>query len=231
MSEEPREPGARVRAWRKPPSWVLGVVLGGVLSGAGVAAPEELSREAPASLCPLVSYERLRILEDFELERDLAANEYAARSRVFGLVEELWKLRSVERDLYLDYKRLRDRSKVRVGQLELQIAQQKAIVKQYALACTKDERGNVSVDTARQLSELQRDYRRLDCEILDREWQMARIDLGYRDGVLEATRTLTQGKIKTRFELMVDEFERDQAKARADAYGRRAKACRESSGR
>ncbi len=82
---------------------------------------QALDRRGLDLICPLVEHERQRVLEDYQLDLELAQNKYQARRKVFEMVAELWTVRSIERERYLDYKRLRDRAKVRVVRLNTQI--------------------------------------------------------------------------------------------------------------
>ncbi len=177
-------------------------------------------------ICPLVEHERERALEDYELERKLIKSEYQSRRRMFDMVEKLWAVRSIEKEVYLDYKRLRDRTRVRVGRMSLKIAQQKSIVKQYELTCGQ-VRGETAVgDRREKINELHSEYRRIDCELLDKDVEIAEIDHEYDAAILSATRTLVESNIKTKFELVIEEFDLSQSKAQVEGFRRRANACR-----
>ena len=86
-------------------------------------------------VCPLLEHERQRDLENYELLLGLVQSEYLSRGKVFEMVEKLWAVRSIEKEVYLDYRRLRDRTNVRVDRMRAQIAQHKSIVDQYELTC------------------------------------------------------------------------------------------------
>jgi hypothetical protein len=177
-------------------------------------------------ICPLVEHERQRALEDYELELTLVESEYQARKKVFAMVERLWAVRSIEREVYLDYQRLRDRTKVRAGRAAVQIEQQKSIVEQYQLTCGQ-VRGETTVgDIQEPIDSLQRQYRRIDCDLLDKDLEIAEIDYKYDAEVLSATRSLVANNIKTKFQLVIEEFDLSQSKRRADGFRRRASACR-----
>jgi hypothetical protein len=177
-------------------------------------------------VCPFAEHERQRALQDFKFELELVENEYRARKKVFDMIERLWAVHSIEKEIYLDYKRLRDRTKVRVARLTTQIAQQASIVEQYALACGQIRRETTIDDVSARIHELQAEYRRLDCELLDRDSKIADIDREFDEAILKATRTLVEGNIKTQFELVIEEYDFSQSKARSESYRRRAKACR-----
>jgi hypothetical protein len=59
-------------------------------------------------VCSLVEHERQRDLADSESNLELIENEYRPRGKVFEMLEKLWKTRSIEREAYLDCKRLLD---------------------------------------------------------------------------------------------------------------------------
>ncbi|MAG32008.1 MAG: hypothetical protein CL908_14085 [Deltaproteobacteria bacterium] len=177
-------------------------------------------------VCPLVEHERQRLLEDSKVELELVENEYLARKKIFEMIERLWAAHSIERETYLDYRRLRDRTKVRVARLTIQIAQQKGIVEQYVLACAQNRGARTATLVSARVEELQAEYRRLDCELLDRDSEVAEIDREFDEAILQATRTLADQNIKTRYELVVEEYDLSQSKARSDSYRRRAMECR-----
>jgi hypothetical protein len=177
-------------------------------------------------ICPLVEHERRRDLEDYELEVKLVESEYQSRREVFGMVEKLWAVRSIEREIYLDYRRLRDRTQVRVGRMKAQIAQQKSVVEQYELTCGEDREEKTVGEVKERIAALHAQYRRIDCELLDRDVEIAAIDYDYDASILSATRTLVESNIKTKFELVIEEYDLSQSKERVDGYRSRAKACR-----
>ncbi len=80
-------------------------------AASGAVTTAQAQSAGPGGLdlvCPLVEHERQRDLEDHQSELELVENEYHAISRVFDMVEKLWKVRSIEREAYLDYKRRRE---------------------------------------------------------------------------------------------------------------------------
>ncbi len=176
-------------------------------------------------VCPLVEHERRRALENSQFELELVENEYRARGAVFDMIEKLWVVRSIEREVYLDYKRLRDRTKVRIARLIAQISQERSIVEQYALTCAQ-VRGQPIDHVAEKIDELQAEYRRLDCELLARDAEIADIDYEFDKAVLEATRTLNERNIKSKYELVIDEYDLSQSKARSESYRRRTAICK-----
>jgi hypothetical protein len=177
-------------------------------------------------ICPLVEHERQRALEDYELELALVESEYQARKKVFAMVEKLWAVRSIEREVYLDYQRLHDRTKVRAGRAAVRIEQQKSIVEQYQLTCGQ-VRGETTVgDIQERIESLQRRYRRIDCDLLDKDLEIAEIDYKYDAEVLSSTQTLVANNIKTKFQLVIEEFDLSQSKSRVDGFRRRASACK-----
>jgi len=198
-----------------------------------VAHAESVDLDGSRLLCPLVLHERQRDLEDARFKLELTENEYLARKRLFVMIDKLWEARSIERELYLDYKRLRDRTWVRSKRLETRIAQLDSETKQVALACDQggksqsDASENEPLDTiAKKIDVLQAEYRRLDCELLARDLEIAAIDHEFDRAVLEATRAFIEGRIKSRYELVIDEFAHDQSKARVESFATRARACR-----
>ena len=177
-------------------------------------------------VCPLLEHERQRDLENYELLLGLVQSEYLSRGKVFEMVEKLWAVRSIEKEVYLDYRRLRDRTKVRVDRMRAQIAQQKSIVDQYELTCGQ-LRGEAKVgENEDRINELHNQYRRIDCELLDRDVEIAEIDFEYDEEILHATQILVESNIKTKFELVLEEFDLRQSKARVKGFRRRASACR-----
>jgi hypothetical protein len=179
-------------------------------------------------VCPLVEHERKRVLENYELERKLVESEYESRRRVFEMVEKLWAVRSIEKEIYLNYKRLRDRTRVRADRMGVLINQQQSIVGQYALSCRQTDGESESLDIIEQIETLQEQYRRIDCELLDKDLEIAGIDHAYDLEILNATRKLVENNIKTKFELVNDEFDLEQSKARVEAYRLRARACKKN---
>ncbi len=177
-------------------------------------------------LCPLVEHERQRALDDSRLELDLVKNEFQARSDVFDMVEQLWEARSIEREVYLDYKRLRDRTGVRIKRVQSQIAQQQAIAEQYEIVCGRLRGASLPEGPTARLATLQGEYRRLDCELLKWDMEIARIDRDVYAEIVEASRTMSERRIKSRFELILDEYELVQSQARLEGYRRRARECR-----
>lgn len=177
-------------------------------------------------ICPLVEHERQRALADQKLALKLVVNEYESRRRVFDMVEKLWAAHSIEKEVYLNYKRLRDRTKVRVGRVSAQVAQQKSIVEQYELTCGQARGETGTGDTKEKIDALQREYRRIDCELLDKDVEIAEIDQDFDAAILRATQTLVESNIKTKFQLVIEEYDLSQSKARVDGYRRRAKACK-----
>ena len=197
-----------------------------------VVLPSHLAmgQEAEATgldlLCPLVEHERQRALDDARLELDLVKNEFRSRSNVFDMVEDLWEVRSIEREVYLDYKRLRDRTGVRIKQVQSQIAQQQAIAEQYEIVCGRLRGAPQPEDPAARLATLQGEYRRLDCEILKWDAEIAKIDHDVYAEIVEASRTMSENEIKSRYELILDEYDLVQSQARLEGYRRRARECR-----
>ena len=180
-------------------------------------------------MCPLVEYERQADLQDSLVELELVENEYRARSQVFEMIEKLWVARSIEQEAYLDYRRPRDRTKVRIARLTAQIAQQESIVEQYTLTCSRI-RGTPVDRLPEKIAKLQAGYRRLDCEILARDAEIAEIDYEFDRQILKATRTLNERNVKSRYELVIDEYDLSQSKARSESYRRRAKECEKQLG-
>ncbi len=176
-------------------------------------------------ICPLAEHERQRKLADLQLDLALAENELEARRNVFDMVDSLWSVRSIEKEIFLDYKRLRDRTRVRVARVNAEIAQQKSIVERYALACSVVRGEKTARDVARRIALLDDAYRRSDCDLHRRDAEIAEVDLEYDAAVLESTRTLARDNIKTKFELMVEQYDLNQSKARAEGFRKRARAC------
>ena len=196
----------------------------------GVATADSSSAQPldPVGLdlvCPLVAYERQQVLEDSQFEVELAENELRARKRVFEMVEKLWQARAIEQEIYLDYKRLHDRTKARLSLLATQIAQQRTAVEQYELVC-KEVRSESNSDPQEKITRLQHEYRRLDCELLARQAELAEIDYVFDKAILEATRALAEGNIKSRYELVIDEYDLSQSKAKHESYRNRMILCK-----
>ncbi len=196
------------------------------LFGTALAGSPAKASDAAGLVCPLAEHERQRTLEDFKVDLELVKNEYVARKKVFDMIKKLWAVRSIEREIYLDYKRHTDRTKVRVARMRTVIAQQSSIVEQYALACAQALGPKDEVPVSARVEELQAEYRRLDCKLLDRDSEIADIDRNFDAAILETTRTLAEQNIKTRFELEIEEYDLSQSKARSNSYRRRAKECR-----
>lgn len=198
------------------------------LFGSSPAAPG-LADTGPQGLdlvCPLLEHESQRLLQDYELDLELVENEHQARRKLFDMVEALWAVRSIEKEIYLDYKRLRDRTKIRVARVGAQIARQKSISQQYVLSCAQ-ARGEASAeDVTEQLQSLVADYRTSDCELLARDAEIAEVDMAYDAAMLEATRVLVDSNISTKFELVVKQYNLSQSRARVEGFRRRARSCK-----
>lgn len=176
-------------------------------------------------LCPLEEHERKQAVEDAEFELELLENEYRSRKKVFEMMEKLWAARSIEREIYLDSKRLRDRTKASIARVTTLIAQRSSMAEQYALTCAQ-VRGEIVDQVQEKVDELQAEYRRLDCELLSRDLDIARIDYHFDKAMLEATRTLVEGNIKSKYELVIDEYDLSQSKARVESYKARTAICK-----
>ena len=110
--------------------------------------------------------------------------------------------------------------------MKAQIARQKSIVEQYELTCSEVREEKKVREVKDRIAALHTQYRRLDCELLDRDVEIAAIDYEFGSAILSATRTLVENNIKTKFELVIEEYDLSQSRARVDGYRRRAKACR-----
>jgi hypothetical protein len=195
-------------------------------NAASIATAQSGGTGGLSPVCPLVKYERQRDLDDSETELELVKNEDLARNKVFNMIEKLWAVRSIEREVYLDHKRLRDRTRVRIARLNTQISQLKIVVEQYVLTCDQ-VRGNPAEHLPERVNELQSEYRRLDCELLAKDSEIADIDYEFDQQILEATRTLVEGNIKSKHELVIDEYDLSQSRARSESYRRRTTICKE----
>ncbi len=189
------------------------------------ASSQPVDRVGLDWLCPLVEYESRRELEDHRMELELLRIEYRARSQVFEMVDQLWAAHAIEQELYLDYKRLRDRTKLGIARLVALVSRQESAVEQYTLACSP-LRGRSVDGLPAKIAELQARYRRLDCEVLARDADVAQVDYEFDREILEATRKLNKRDIKSKYELVVDEFDLGQSKARLESHRRRARECR-----
>ena len=99
-------------------------------------------------------------------------------------------------------------------------------LEQYELTCGL-ERGETSLENVEErINALQSEYRRIDCELLDKDVQIAEIDHEYDAAIFRATQTLVEGNIKTKFQLVIEAYDLSQSKARVDGYRRRANACK-----
>jgi DNA-binding LacI/PurR family transcriptional regulator len=110
--------------------------------------------------------------------------------------------------------------------MKAQIAQQKSIVEQYELICGEEREEKTVGEVKERIAALHAQYRRIDCELLNRDVEIAAIDYDYDAAILSATRTLVESNIKTKFELVIEEYDLSQSKERVDGYRSRAKACR-----
>jgi len=202
------------------------LLLVGMATGAASTAVAQSTGTTGLDLvCPLVQYERHRELADSVAELELVDNEYRARIKVFAMIEKLWQAHSIEREVYLDYKRLRDRTKVRIARLNTQISQQKAVVEQYELTCDQ-VRGEPAEGLHERIEALQAEYRRLDCALLARDTEIAEIDYEFDRQILEATRTLAAENIKSNYALVIEEYDLSQSRARSETYRRRTALCK-----
>jgi len=174
--------------------------------------------------CPLVEHESLRHLEDSRFGMELHENEYRARLKIFEMIEKLWLARSIEQEAYLDYKRLRDRTKARIARSATQMPPRTSMAAQYALVCAQ-VRGESIDGIQEKVEELQAEYRRLDCELLERDSAIAQIDHEFDRAIVKATRTLSERNIKSRYELVLDEYDLSQSKARLDSFRTRTRMC------
>ncbi len=176
-------------------------------------------------VCPLELHERERDLADSRIEKTLTENQHRAQARVFEMIERLWATRAIEQEVYLDQKRLRDRTKVRITRLGLQIEQDRRALDQLELACA-DVRGEPVEDLAQRVRSLQSEVRRLDCDLLAKDAEIADIDRAFDEEMLAATKILVERNIKSRHDLVLDEYALSQSKARSESYRARARACR-----
>ncbi len=176
-------------------------------------------------VCPLVEHESLRHLEDARFNLELLENEYRARLRIFEMIQKLWDARSIDQEAYLDYKRLRDRTKARIARSTTQISQRSRMAEQYALTCAQ-VRGESIGQIQKKIDDLQAEYRRLDCVLLARDSAIAEIDYEFDRAILKSTRTLAERNIKSRYELVLEEYDLSQSKARFDSYRARTTACK-----
>jgi hypothetical protein len=60
----------------------------------------------------------------------------------------------------------------------------------------------------------------------DKDLEIAEIDYKYDAEVLSATQTLVKNNIKSKFQLVIEEFDLSQSKGRVEGFRRRASACR-----
>ena len=62
--------------------------------------------------------------------------------------------------------------------------------------------------------------------MLARDWEIAEIDYEFDKAVLDATRTLADSNIKSKYELVIDEYDLSQSKARVESYKSRTASCK-----
>ncbi len=193
--------------------------------GASGAAAHPVDHAELDLLCPLVETERQRDLEDARISLELVENEYRTRRQVFGMIEKLWQARAIDQEDYLDYKRLRDRTRVRIDRTKARIAQREGIVEQYELACAR-LRGGDTEGLDERIARLRAEHGRLECEVLARDAEIAKIDYVFDRDILQATRALRERNVKSKYEVVIDEYDLSQSKARSESYRRRARQCK-----
>ncbi len=204
----------------------LGALVLFVGSVAAIIGAPDVARAGFDRLCPLLDHEEHRELQDLELSLELARTELRARERVFEMVEALWQVRAVEQEIYLDYRRQRDRTRVRVDRIETEIEQQQTVVAQYDLICDGRKASAANAESTAEIDALNERYRELECKLLGYDVAIAEVDYAFHSAVLEATKTLNLGNVKSKFDLVLDEADAAQAKSRVEGYRRRARGCR-----
>jgi hypothetical protein len=107
------------------------------------------------------------------------------------------------------------------GRATILVSQRETALEQYGLACGDD----ATDEAAARVEKLQVLYRSLECELLGKDAEIAAIDAAYDEAVLESTRILADGNVKTKFELVVEEYALSQSAARMKEYVRRARRC------
>lgn len=215
----------------------LAAVLAGLATLVVLALPGAACAEGFERICSLLEHERQRDLEDLEIELELVRAEHRARSRVFEMIESLWDVHAVEQEIYLDYKRQRDRTGVLARRFETEIGQKKVEIERFEAVCGSSGAAPaaggpavpIEVRIEERIEELQDRYLRFECELLARDVEIAEVDLTFHAAMYEATRVLNERNVKARVDLVVDEFDLEQARARVEGFRRRASACRPES--
>lgn len=81
-------------------------------------------------------------------------------------------------------------------------------------------------DAKTELARLDQQHRELDCELLAKDVEIAQVDYELDAAVLEATRTLASGNVRSKFDLVLEEYDLSQSQARVEGFRRRARACK-----
>jgi hypothetical protein len=177
-------------------------------------------------LCRLFLHEDQREREDRELALALARQDLAAREEIFALLEALWKIQGVERLVYVTGKHARDRAKIEVERLRLDLESYDAHLEQYrtycaALAAGRSPNAAESETIARAWAR----YLQSECDSIGQERSAAEIDLAYEREVLTSVQELRAGEVATRPDVILAELEVRRAQDRLDHARRRFDRC------
>ena len=196
-------------------SFRMAVMAGIVLLAAGrggVAAQQK-----PGSLCsPLIQEEMLQ-LEEFELEVELARAEFAARVRIFEMIDKLWENKVIERMIFLQSRYERDSTRLQFEAADRVAERQEALIERYRAACGK---GNpeTAPSTGR--------YLRAHCDSLSKRVEAAKIDLEFDRQFLDNIHDLREGNVATAQDVILAELAVEKDEIRIADATRRLQICR-----
>jgi hypothetical protein len=176
--------------------------------------------------CRLLFREELGDREDLELAVELAASERVATEEIFELLDGLWKHDAVPRLVYLAGKHDRDVAKLEHERQGLLLERQEALIDQLRLVCGEASPGDLSESDRLAYDRAHARYLDADCGRLAKQSAMARVDLAYRQELLESVHDLRENDVATRQDVIRAERDLAKARQRLEQGGPRAERCR-----
>jgi hypothetical protein len=197
---------------------VLGVTI--------LAGPVSLGDDPIHPYCRLLLREEAGEREDLELAVELAASERVATEEIFGLLDGLWKNDAVQRLVYLAGKHDRDVAKLAYERQGLLLERQDALIDQLRLVCGETPSEDLSESDRLAYDRAHARYLKADCGRLAKQTEMARVDLAYRQELLESMRDLRENDVATRQDVILAERDLAKARQRLEQGGPRVERCR-----
>jgi hypothetical protein len=213
--------------------WNLRPNAAAVMAGLAVLAAgprPALAAEGAHSLCsPLMQEESLQ-LEEFELEVELARAEFAARVKIFEMIDQLWEKQVVERMVYLESRYNRDSTRLEFEAADLVARRQQALIERYRVGCGSNGSEAARPKSGGEDSPHARNYLEAHCESLSKRVEAAKIDLEFNRQYLENIRDLREGHVATATDVILAELDVEKDEIRIADASRRVRICQENSG-